>query len=40
LIYEAVEAELEEFIDQFKGRQLENGRAAVIRNGYQLERQM
>ena len=40
LIYEAVEAELEEFISQFKDRQLENGRAAVIRNGYQPERQL
>lgn len=40
LIYEAVEAELEEFMSQFKDRQLENGRAAVIRNGYQPERQL
>ena len=40
LIYEAVEAELEEFMIQFEDRQLENGRAAVIRNGYQPERQL
>ena len=40
LIYEAVETELEEFIEQFKDRRLENGRAAVIRNGYQPERQL
>ncbi len=40
LIYEAVEAELEEVMSQFKDRQLENGRAAVIRNGYQPERQL
>lgn len=33
-----VEAELSEFLDRFQERRLEDGRAAVVRNGYQPER--
>lgn len=40
LIREAVEAELAEFIAQFNGRRLEDGRAAVVRNGYHPEREI
>ena len=38
LIHQAVEAELSEFMDTVGGRKLEDGRAAVVRNGYQPER--
>ena len=38
LIERAVEAELVEFMSRFEGRRLEDGRAAVVRNGYQPER--
>ena len=40
LIREAVEVELAEFIAQFDGRRLEDGRAAVVRNGYHPEREI
>lgn len=38
LIKAAVEAELEEFMLEFKGEKLENGYSAVVRNGYLPER--
>jgi putative transposase len=38
LIQRAAEAELVEFMSRFEGRRLEDGRAAVVRNGYQPER--
>ncbi len=38
LIERAVEAELVELMARFEGRCLEDGRAAVVRNGYQPER--
>ncbi|WP_027951274.1 IS256 family transposase [Haliea salexigens] len=38
LIQQAVEAELAEFLARFEGRRLDDGRAAVVRNGYQPER--
>jgi transposase-like protein len=38
LIQRAVEAELSEYLQGFQGRRLEDGRAAVVRNGYQPER--
>jgi putative transposase len=34
LIQQAVEAELAEFMAQYKDQHLDNGRAAVVRNGY------
>lgn len=37
LIQQAVEAELAEFMAQCKDQPLDNGRAAVVRNGYQPE---
>ena len=37
---QSVEAELDEFMSQFKDRQTQGGRAAVVRNGYQPERQI
>jgi len=40
LIQEAVEAELSEFMNRFSGKALDDGRAAVIRNGYQPEREI
>jgi len=40
LIQQAVEAELEEFMEQFTGRLLEDGRAAVVRNGHHPERDL
>ncbi len=40
LIQRAVEAELSEFMAEFQDRQLEDGRAAVVRNGYQPEREI
>jgi putative transposase len=38
LIQQAVEAELAEYMEQYTGRILEDGRAAVVRNGYHPER--
>ncbi len=38
LIQQAIEAELASFMEKFSGRLLEDGRAAVVRNGYQPER--
>jgi len=40
LIMQGVEAELDEFMSQFEDRQTQDGRAAVVRNGYQPERQI
>lgn len=40
LIQQAVEAELGEFLKGFQDRLLDNGRAAVVRNGYQPEREI
>ena len=40
LIQEAVEAELESFLAQFSERRLENGRQAIVRNGYLPERDL
>jgi transposase-like protein len=40
LIEQAVEAELETFMEEFHERRLEDGRAAVVRNGYQPEREI
>ena len=40
LIQQAVEAELYEFMKQFKDRMLKDGRAAVVRNGFQPERDL
>lgn len=40
LIKAAVQAELQEFIAQYQARVLDNGRAAVVRNGYQPEREI
>ncbi len=40
LIQQAVEAELAEFLKEFQGRKLETGRLAVVRNGYQPEREI
>jgi hypothetical protein len=39
-IQQAVEAELNEFMQQFSGRTLSDGRAAVVRNGYLPEREI
>jgi transposase-like protein len=40
LIHQAVEAELSEYLNQFQERKLESGRLAVVRNGYQPEREI
>jgi len=40
LIQEAVEVELSEFLRQFAGKALNDGRLAVIRNGYHPEREI
>lgn len=40
IIQQAIEAELAEFMEQFSGRLLDNGKAAVVRNGYQPEREI
>ena len=40
LIQQAVEAELAEFMTAYKDKRLEDGRAAVVRNGYQPEREI
>jgi len=38
LIYQAIEAELTEFLSGFSDQRTESGHAAVVRNGYQPER--
>jgi transposase-like protein len=40
LIEQAVQAELSELLEQFGDRRTENGRAGVVRNGYQPEREI
>ena len=40
LIYEAVQAELDEFMIQFQDRLLPDGRKAVVRNGYHPSRKI
>lgn len=40
LIAQALEAELGDLLEQFKGRQDAQGRALVVRNGYQPEREI
>lgn len=40
LIQKAVEAELAEYLDSFQDRRLEDGRAAVVRNGHHPEREL
>ncbi|SOB77197.1 Transposase (or an inactivated derivative) [Marinobacter sp. LV10R510-11A] len=40
LIHNAVEAELKEVLESHRDRRLEDGRAGVVRNGYQPERQL
>jgi len=40
LIHQAVQTELAEFLDQYSDRLTTNGKAAVVRNGYQPERQI
>jgi transposase-like protein len=40
LIQQAVEAELNEFMQQFTGRTMSDGRAAVVRNGHLPEREI
>jgi len=40
LIEQAIEAELAVYMEAFSERRLSNGRAAVVRNGYQPEREI
>jgi len=40
LIYQAVEAELQELLAEHSGRQLEGGQAGVVRSGYLPEREL
>ena len=40
LIYQAVEAELKEFLAQFSGQATDQGHAKVVRNGYHPEREL
>ena len=40
LIEQAVQAELSELLEQFGDRRTEDGRAGVVRNGYQPEREI
>lgn len=40
LIHRAVQAELTEFLEAFETRRLNDGRQAVVRNGYHPERQI
>ena len=40
LLREAIEAELQEQMAEFDGRKLDDGRAAVVRNGYHPEREI
>lgn len=39
LLQQAIEAELQQFMQQFEERRLEDGRACVVRNGHQPERE-
>ena len=40
LIEQAIEAELAAYLETFSERKLNDGRAAVVRNGYQPEREI
>lgn len=40
LLAQAVELEVSQFLEQFQHRRLDNGRAAVVRNGHQPEREI
>jgi putative transposase len=40
LVAQAVQAEFEEFLTRFSGERLEDGRAAVVRNGFQPAREV
>jgi putative transposase len=40
LIEQAIEAELAAYLEAFSARKLNDGRAAVVRNGYQPEREI
>ena len=40
LLQQAIEAELQQFMQHFEQRRLEDGRAAVVRNGHQPEREL
>lgn len=40
LVAQAVQAEFEEFLGRFAGERVEGGRAAVVRNGFQPEREI
>lgn len=40
LLQVAIEAEMQDFLQQFQDRRLEDGRAAVVRNGHQPEREL
>ena len=40
LVAQAVQAEFEEFLARFSGDRVEDGRAAVVRNGFQPEREL
>lgn len=40
LLQDAIEAEMQDFMQQFQDRLLDDGRAAVVRNGYQPEREL
>ena len=40
LVAQAVQAEFEEFLARFSGERFENGCAAVVRNGFQPEREV
>jgi len=40
LIAQAIEAELADLLEQFKGQRTDDGKAAVVRNGYLPERQI
>ena len=40
LLQQAIEAELQQFMQQFEQRRLEDGRACVVRNGHQPEREL
>jgi putative transposase len=40
LVAQAVQAEFEEFLGRFEGERLEDGRWAVVRNGFQPEREV
>jgi transposase-like protein len=40
LVAQAVQAEFEEFLSRFSGERVEDGRSAVVRNGFQPEREI